>query len=163
MAAETSQPSPSDRWIPFYIYGFFIALVLVLVPMCVIAIKTYTGTVTDNAYEKGLAYNHTLEADKRMKNLGWQGDLQVKKLQNGHIAVTFQLKDKSGRNLKNAEVELWLIRPTQAKLDQKSKMSIQVDGYYTTDIILPEAGLWDARVSARIDGQVYQLSKRVVL
>ena len=44
-------PRPSDKWIPWYIAGFFILLTVILVPMCLIAARTYTGEVTEHAYE----------------------------------------------------------------------------------------------------------------
>lgn len=163
MATETSEPRPSDKWIPWYFFGFFVLLTFVLVPMCLIAVKTYSGVVTEHAYEKGLAYNKAIDAKEKMEALHWQGDLKVGAWQKGHVPVDFTLRDAAGKPIKGADVEIWFARPTQAKLDQKAKMTMQADGRYLVDMLLPEDGLWDVRISAKVDGQVFQLSKRVIL
>jgi len=162
MSEPVSGPRPSDRWIPWYFFGFFVLLVLVLVPMCVIAVRTNTGTVTDNPYEKGLAYNKSIAADAQQKSLNWHGNLTLI-ADEGKLHIDFLLNDAAGKPLDKADVAVWLVRPTQGGMDQKLVMKPEGDGDYHVEIPVPQSGQWEARVSATLDGQNYQASKRVVL
>jgi len=158
-----SGPRPSDRWIPWAIVAFFVVLVSTLVPMCVIAIRTNPGVVTNNAYEKGLAYNKLIQDGEQQAALNWRGDLTVTELPGGKIHADFLLTGADGKPLENAEVKLWLVRPAQAGNDRNASMTLVSGGHYGADIALPERGLWEARVSATCDGHNFQTVRRVTL
>lgn len=163
MPQTTSLPRPSDRWIPWYFVGFFILLTAVLVPMCVIAVRTNTGVTTDGAYEKGLAYNKDIAAEQRQTELGWKGNISIRPSSDNRIKADFTLKNKSNQPLAGATVKIWLVRPTQAGKDQTASMTEQSEGLYTADLTLPERGLWEVRVSATQNGQNFQMIQRVVV
>lgn len=163
MQPQLAPPRPSDRFIPWYFVAFFALLTAVLVPMCIIAVRTNTGIVTDNAYEKGLAYNKTIAAAAEQNALKWQGDLSMTPSVGSKIVADFALQDASGKPLDSAEVKLWLVRPTQAGNDQTLTLQPQGNGHYGAKISLALRGLWEARVSATKDGHNYQMTKRVVL
>lgn len=155
-------PRASDRWIPWAFFAFFVVLILTLVPMGLVAVRTNTGVSTEHAYEKGLAYNKTLKAAAQQAALNWRGDLTVAPSAEG-VRVDFRLLDAVGKPLDRAEVALWLVRPTQDGMDRRSDMQALADGHYTANLALPARGLWEARVSAMVNGQNYQTVKRVVL
>jgi nitrogen fixation protein FixH len=163
MSHPSSQPRPSDRWIPWYIVAFFVALVSTLVPMAVIAVRTNTGLVTTGAYEKGLAYNKNIHAEEQQDALKWRSELTVAPSSGGKVQADFALNDAEGRPLEGADVKLWLVRPTQAGSDQNVSMQARSAGHYSAELILPAHGLWEARVSATLGGKNYQVVKRVVL
>lgn len=162
MNQPQSTPRPSDRWIPWYIAAFFVVLTLTLVPMCIIAVRTNTGVVTENAYEKGIAYNKIIQAEEQQDSLKWQGGLSVTPA-SGKAMMDFRLKDASGKPLDKAAVKLWLVRPAQGGMDQQATMQDHGDGAYQAEIQLPQRGLWEARVSATLDGHNYQVVKRIVI
>ena len=161
MPQPQSLPKPSDRWRPWYFVIFFLSRGLVLVPMCIIAVRTNTGVVTDGAYEKGLAYNKAIEAEKRQQLLHWQGKLDVGQPVNGSVHMDVALQDADGKPIRDAEVKLWLVRPTQAGKDQNTKLTLDQKNHYSGDISLPEIGMWETRVSATSEGRNYQFVKRV--
>lgn len=163
MENSPSLPRPSDRWIPWYFVAFFVALILVLVPMGIIAVRTNTGLVTEGAYEKGLTYNQSIQADEQQKALNWHGQLTFTPSSERAVMADFVLNDSFGQPLKNADVTLWLVRPTQAGIDQRMNLSSQMDGHYSGNVSLPVPGLWEARISAMYQGKNYQLVKRVSL
>jgi len=163
MQQAPSLPKPSDRWIPWYFVAFFAALVSVLVPMCVIAVRTNTGVVTEGAYEKGLAYNKAIKAEEQQDALKWRGEVIVAPISGGEVQADFALADADGKPLDGADVKIWLVRPTQAGLDQSAAMIAQSGGHYGAALPLPARGLWEARVSATANGHNYQTAKRVVL
>lgn len=155
-------PRPSDRWIPFYFFAFFGLLIAILVPMCFIAVRTGTGIVTDNAYEKGLAYNHDIQAKAEQDALGWKGSLDLKTDTAQETTVLFSLKDKADHVVSGADVHLIFSRPTQARLDQQTPMKQTIPGVYSAMLTIPD-GVWDVRVSANQNGHNFQIAKRVQL
>ena len=163
MVETDTGPRPSDKWIPWYIVGFFIALVSVLVPMCIIAVRTHTGVVTDGAYEKGLAYNKNIAAEEQQESLKWHGDVSITPLPEGKIQAEFTLLGSNNKAIDDAEVKLWLVRPTQAGQDQNVAMTKQGNGHYVVVTHMPNNGQWEARVSATYNNQNYQITKRFVV
>ncbi len=155
-------PKPSDRWIPWYIFGFFVLLVSVLVPMCIVAVRTNTGVVTDGAYEKGLAYNQAIQAKEQQDALHWKGDLSLIPVDD-MLHVGFHLQDSAKKPLENAEVKVWLVRPTQNGMDQHQAMQSHGDGDYHAELRVPQRGQWEARISATLEGHNYQMTQRVVV
>lgn len=160
---ETSLPRPSDRWIPWYFVAFFVVLTSILVPMCVIAVRTNTGLVTDGAYEKGLAYNKAIQAFDEQKKLNWQGDVLISPTADGAVRVDFSLKDSAGHPLDGADAHFWLVRPTQAGHDQTFVMRAVGNGHYQVEVTTPVHGLWEARAAANLNGHNFQTAKRIVL
>lgn len=160
---QTSQPRPSDKWIPWYFFAFFTVLVLVLVPMCVIAVRTNSGVVTENAYEKGLAYNKTIDAAQQLASLGWGSDVTAAITTPGYATVTFKLHDGKGAPIANATAKASLFRITQSGMDQSADMTPGDKGTYTAVLDLPAPGLWEVRVAAHANGYDYQTAKRIVL
>ena len=163
MPQNQSLPRPSDKWIPYYFFAFFFVLVLVLVPMCIIALRTNSGVVTDNAYEKGLTYNKSIQANKQQQSLQWHGHIDITTSTSNDIYINFTLTDAMQTPLDKADVRVWLVRPTQSGMDQQAIMMHQNEGHYFSQIHLPQNGLWEARISATLDGQNYQLTRRVQL
>lgn len=162
---NSAAPRPSDRWIPYYIVAFFLVMIATLVPMGLIAVKTNTGVVTDNAYQKGLNYNHDLQAAAEQQALHWTHRLTLDPIDNGQkLKARFTLFDTERKPLGGAEVKLWLVRPTQAGMDQSvTLIAADSAGSYAGEIPVPTRGQWEARVSALRQGHNYQVSQRITL
>jgi nitrogen fixation protein FixH len=159
---DTSVPRPSDRFIPWYIVGFFVAFMLLLSWFAWVAVKGYTGEVTKDAYKKGLAYNRVIAKAEEQEALGWKGALQVVAL-GREARVTFTLKDKQDQPVKDGIVNLRCYRPTQASNDAELTLKPDGTGQYTGDVTLAWPGLWEMHVSALAGGHEFQLAKNVVL
>ena len=162
MQISPSSSRPSDLWIPWSFFAFFVVLILTLVPMGLVAVRTNTGVTTEHAYEKGLAYNKTLAAAAQQEALNWRGDLTLASSAEG-VQADFQLLDAAGNPLDRASAVIWLVRPTQDGMDRRAAMQAQGNGHFTVNLALPARGLWEARVSAVQDGHNYQMVKRIVL
>ena len=162
--APSSGPRPSDRWIPWYLVAFFVALISALVPMCLVAVRTNPGVVTENAYEKGLAYNAIIAAAEKQKALGWHGDLIVHpEASADQIQVEFVLMDTENRPIKDAEVRCVLVRPMDGTMDKNVAMLAVAEGHYAAAIPVTARGLWEARISVLRGDDHYQMSKRIVV
>ena len=156
-------PRPSDKWIPFYIFGFFALLVSVLVPMCIIAVRTSPGLVTESSYEKGLAYNRNIKLAAEQQALHWHSDLRAIPIADGKITAEFALTDKDKAPLDKADVTVKFVRPAEKGLDQKMVMQGHGNGHYSVTLDLPKKGVWDMQLSAMLDGHNYQTSQRIIV
>ncbi len=150
-------PRPSDRYIPWYIVLFFVAQTVLFGWFTYIAETTHTGLVTEQAYEKGLHYNKTIEKERLQKSLGLTSSVT----HNGSN-ITFKLQDKNGANIMHAIVTLWLYRPTQDGKDIRVGMTETSTGEYTATVGSAMKGLWEIRIHALTDTNDYQTSQRVV-
>lgn len=162
MQISTKGPRPSDRWIPWYFVAFFVVLTIILGNFVWLALRDFPGTVSDKAYEQGLAYNSTLHASATQAALGWHGVITVAP-KAGQVIVRYQLQQADGVAIKNAVVQGWLYRPTNSKLDQKFTLLPLADGSYQTQLTVPVAGVWEVRLATQAAGQAFQQTERVVL
>lgn len=147
---------PSDKYIPLYFVAFFTVVFAVNGVFVYKAVSTHTGVVTEDAYEKGLAYNKVIAAVDAQEALGLTSKIEV--LGND---IIYSLTDKNGKLVK-ADVSARLIRPNQSGYDYDVKLQAE-DGQYKAEANFPLKGLWRIEVLAKWDGQTYQQSKRVVV
>ncbi|MEZ5690885.1 MAG: FixH family protein [Rickettsiales bacterium] len=64
---ETSRIPFRDRIIPWYFVMVFLLVFAINGVFAYVAITTNKGVVTDNAYEKGLDYNHIVQEVRKLK------------------------------------------------------------------------------------------------
>lgn len=150
-------PRPSDKWIPWYIVLFFVVLSFVFGGFAYVALKTHTGTVTDNAYKKGLAYNGTIEKDRQQAALGYKAGL----VRAGDV-LSFTLTDKTGAPVEISSAAIWFFRPTDAKGDLRAEMTAADAGRFEYAAAPPAPGLWELRILAQTAAGPYQYTKRMV-
>ncbi|WP_417449235.1 FixH family protein [Kordiimonas sp.] len=149
----------SDRLIPWYIVAFFVVVAILDGIFVYIATSTHTGVVTDQAYDKGLAYNETVAAAEAQNALGWQGEITL----HDKAELSFVLRDAEGSTLNGATVKAVFTRPTQDGMDFNVDMVAGADGVYTAAINLPALGLWDVRVFALEGEHDFQVHRRLVV
>lgn len=155
-------------WYPYIFVGVFGVVLVVNLTMAYFAKSSFTGVQTENAYEKGLAYNQVLAQAARQKLLGWQVDAQViphdgnnDQVHDADIVVTF--KDKAGVALTGVTAKVELIRPTKEGYDNRFALAEQGEGRYVAVAKLPLAGLWDIHLIAKKGEDDYQLTQRVMI
>lgn len=78
-----------------FIVGFFAVVITANVTMAYLALDTFSGLETEDAYRKGRDYNETLQAAKRQEALGWKEEISLIKNGEGanashHITLTLR-------------------------------------------------------------------------
>lgn len=142
---------PIDKYIPWMVVLFFLAFIAVDAVMVTLAVRTQTGVVTEQAYEKGLAYNRALEAAAEQRSWGWSSAITL-----NDSNLSFVLKDEQGQVIEGAEVTATLRRPVQDGYDASYRLS-EVEGQgYQTLLKFPLPGEWDIKVSAKWQNRHYQ-------
>lgn len=154
-AAQKDGPRPGDKWIPWYFVLFFVVVALLDGIFVSVAMRTYPGTVSEQAYEKGLAYEGTLEAARSQPPI-----IQSASFENG--ILRWSLANQDGTPLTYAKVEAKLVRPVQSGHDFTLLLSHTGGGVYEAKPELPLRGVWVAELSGSWDEnkQHYQTAYR---
>lgn len=137
----------------WYFLAFFGCIAAVNAVMMTLAIRTHSGVVTDHAYEKGLAYNQVVAAEKKQEALGWSGNISYA---NG--ALSFTLQDKNHAALIPDKATATITRPTEQGMDFAVELKMA-----QTVVQFPAKGVWDVRVDAMVGNTNFQQSKRIVV
>jgi nitrogen fixation protein FixH len=147
-----------DRMIPWYFVLFFVVLAIIDGVFVSIAVRTHTGVVTENAYEKGLAYNRVVKAQAAQAALGWQGGVVFHRTGPRTGEVALHVRDISDKPLKVESGVVRITRPTQAGMDFEAVLN-----QGSAVLVFPRSGLWELRVFATVAGKPYQVAKRIVV
>lgn len=137
-----------DSW---YFVIFFTVIAILDGIFVYVAVTTQTGVVTENAYEKGLAFNKQLEQARAQPQLQ-----ETLSFENGMLR--WQAKDESASLLENAAVTAKIIRPVQDGHDFETTLDYKGPGVYEAKLDLPFKGLWKAEINATWDNRHYQTS-----
>lgn len=167
-----SHPAPSadapgatkrSRWIPWAFVGGFGIVVIANVILVLFALDSWTGLETEQAYQRGLAYNRTLDAATAQAALGWKTTLGFEPSgpSRGRLAVSFV--DSAGRPINGLSVSVRLVRPTHEGFDHQVSLVPEAAGRYVVPLELPLPGQWQVRVEARGREAPYRLNGRIVV
>lgn len=150
-------------WIPWTFLGGFLLVVAVNGVMIWVAASTWTGLVTDRAYDRGLEYNRNLEAASAMAALGWQARLVATTLADGGRALTLEARDRNGEPLSGLVVDGRLERPVHEGADRELFLAPAGRGVYRTVLEDLPPGQWQAHLRLTRGAERLVVSERLVL
>jgi nitrogen fixation protein FixH len=163
-----AKPRQRGWWYPWLFVGFMLVVVAVNAVMATLAVRTFPGLQTEDAYNKGLRHNDTIADGRSQEQRGWRMSLEVKPLaaspeggRDAEVVVAFV--DRDGQPLERLDVAAVLHRPTVAGFDRSVSLEPRGGGVYAGTLALPFAGQWDARVTARRDADTHQATQRLFL
>lgn len=125
------------------------------------ALHSFTGLVTEGAYDKGLAFNTEIRAKRDQDALGWQGELRTDLRVGMSGQVRFTLKTRHGVPLRGARVQAVLFRPVQAGLDQSFVLDESQPGVYQGQLMVRQPGQWELRIQAISPMGVFRFVQRL--
>lgn len=163
MQARLRRLVREDRWIPWTFVAFFVVLAAVNAVLVVMAVKSWPGVESANAYEEGLAYNRTLEEARRQEALGWRYGFAFRQAGPRLARIEVSLHDRAGAPLAQAEVSARLVRPTSEGRDFDVDLVGDGSGRFAADVAVPLPGLWEVRIAAVHPSGTYRRIERVVL
>lgn len=150
-------------WIPAIFFGMFAVIIAANGTMVFVAMNTWRGLQTENAYEKGVAYNQALEARDRQVALGWDLGVEVKTPGGQHANVRIALADAQGAPLIADRVRVGFVRPTQEGYDSIHELTGHGDGTYSASADLPLPGLWELRIVAEKGANALHETRRIMV
>jgi nitrogen fixation protein FixH len=141
----------------------FFIIISVNLTMVTMALDSWRGLVTTDSYEKGLAYQEAIDAEKREEALGWSVDLSVDHPQPKRADVLIQVTDDQGQPLDADRVRVAFVRPTQEGYDSLHTLTALGGGKFAKSVQLPLKGLWELRIEAEKGQDAVRVSRRVTL
>ncbi|MEM8800483.1 MAG: FixH family protein [Pseudomonadota bacterium] len=127
---------------------FFAIMLSADVALIYWSLKTHPGTVSDDAYREGLAYNQKIEAARRQAALGWKADadFEITPSLNGAsrrtVALTFNLREATGAGVSGQPLVATFFRPATRGLDERVTLNESVSGTYVGVVELAQLGQW---------------------
>jgi nitrogen fixation protein FixH len=154
---------PRGSWIPWLFVAFLLVILTANGALIWLAIGSWTGVATEEAYDKGLAYNRNLDAARAQAALGWRSELETRVTQGLSAEIRFALTDARGSPIDDADVVAVFERPAQPEADFRLTLAGRGGGVYGTAFELPLAGLWRLHLTARRGEALYVRDDRVDL
>lgn len=153
----------NDRWIPgLFVLGFAVMLAA-NGTMAWIAVGSFGGLATADYYDRGRTYNRTLEMAQDMAETGWSAELATASLGGGRFEVEVSLAGHDGAPLSGAQVIARFVRPSDDDDDFEVALEPRGNGLWRAQVTPPVAGLWQVRIYANREDDVFATEKRVVL
>ncbi len=146
----------------FILFGFFGYMLIANGIFLYVALDTFSGLSTKDAYVKGLNYNAQIEEYETQKARGWQVMLNDSLTGANKASLTLDAKDQSGQPVTFDAVRVVVKRPAQSGMDFETTMTLQ-NGQYAADVEFPVPGNWDVEVYASGGGYdvPYRVEKRL--
>lgn len=136
----------SDGKLIFIYFLAFFALIIVVNSIFIyVALGTHSGVVTEQPYEKGLAFNETLAKAKAQVNLE-----HTVSYESGVLRWSLPMG--------NAVVNANIVRPVQDGYDFEIPLKHMGGGIYEANPTFPLKGAWTANLKAIWDNQQFQTS-----
>ncbi len=152
-----------SRWIPWTFVGGFGVVIAVNLVLVVFALTSWSGLETEQAYQKGLAHNQTLDAISSQVARGWRGTLAFAPREAGSGQLMFTLVDAAGDPVDGLDVTARLIRPTHEGFDKAIILRALGAGRYEAMLDLPLDGQWRVEIEASGRGAPYVMSGRIMV
>ncbi|MDA0902148.1 MAG: FixH family protein [Proteobacteria bacterium] len=164
MTKETENKNSKYRFIPYLLIGFFSIIFAVDMVFIYLAKTTWTGIATEDAYQKGLKYNQTLEYVKKQKELGWSSDIEYKASGEATGVLRVIIADKDNKVISDAAIIAKITRPVQEGFDFETPLKFNpTNSAYEALIDFPLKGQWDVEIQARKSDNIHQNTKRLIV
>lgn len=162
MSAAQRRVRPiTGRFVLAAMLAFFGVVIAVNGVFIAFALRSFSGSSTEGAYQRGLDYNRELAAAATQKARGWLVSLEATPRPEG-VALAVRFADRDGRPLEG-EVRAELIRPAAKGHDVAVELARSKDDLHLGETALPFRGQWAIRVTARSGGQEHVLEDRLWL
>ncbi len=153
----TTRPKPRGRWIPWIFLGGFAAVVAVNAILITAAFRTYAGTTTAGAYDRGRGYAGVLAEAERQRALAWRSDAA---LRDGAVLLSVLQRDGSPLPA-DAQVSGFLQRPLE-----RTRLALSFHpsgpGFWRAAGEAPGAGVWDALLTVTRGADRLEIRERLV-
>jgi nitrogen fixation protein FixH len=124
------------------------------------ALSTWSGLVSDSAYQEGLGFDRVLAESRAEAALGWQATIEY----DPHGRISVVLVDAKAQPLAGMQLSMLLLRPTREGFDRAFPLSETSPGRYEAAVRPPLPGQWDARVTVKSAGAIrFHAERRIIV
>lgn len=154
--ARPATAHPKSSIIPWLFVSFFGIVFVVNGIMVWLAVTTFSGLETEDAFARGLNYNETLAAEARQEALGWQAELKL-----ARERIEVELRDQDGTLLMPERIVARLIRPSDSALDRLVVLELDGTGHHALNIASLQPGLWEVQMQIDRGDERFFTAERV--
>jgi nitrogen fixation protein FixH len=164
-ASIAAPPVRRGRWIPWLFVAGFAVIVAVNATLIVYAVRTFSGLVVENPYQKGLEYDAERAQIDRQNRLGWQYLVMAEPQmgQAGEMEIEIRWTDAARVPLDRLVVTGHLERPVENIPPLQVAFTAVGGGRYRSSVVLPERGVWDLHVTAARGSDSFEAAERLIM
>lgn len=151
-------PRTDGRRVLYALVAFFGAIIAVNGVFVYLALASWNGLTSRNAYEEGLAYNRTIKQIRAQAALGWRLDIDYR---DGRAVVA--ALDRDGQPLDGLRLRAQFVRPASEGSDLTVTLNADGGGRYGAAAVLPLPGQWDMVVDAEGAPGTFRVVKRILV
>jgi len=140
VSRRTGERRLTGRHVLFGTLAFFGIVIAANLAFVWLALDTFSGTVSDYAYQEGLAWNQRLAAAEEQQARGWTGELAL-----AAEGLELRLTDGAGAPVGGLALVAALSRPATRAYDRSLPLREIAPGRYVAAVAL-EPGNWLAVV-----------------
>lgn len=175
----TPSRKPQGWWYPWLFVAGMLIVIAVNTVLAVVAVKTFPGSTTEDAYRRGLQYNQTIAAAEAQDARGWRFDLTISPDRTGGsvtgtdatpsgpaeaLSVAVRFTDRAGQPLSRLDARALLVRPLGDSRETTVSLEEKGGGLYQGTVATPlTGGQWDVHILARRGDETFQQTRRIVL
>jgi len=133
------------------------------------ALDSWPGLSTEKAYEEGVAYNRTLEAQAVQARLGWSSAVAFTATKKDGVGpakglLGLRLTGPNKSPVTGVDVRVHVRRPVREGFDVTIALKETAPGRYAAPLAVALAGRWYADVDVRRKGKpVYRLRHEIMV
>lgn len=160
-----SEATKKKSLVPWIFVAFFAVVLAVNATMIYIALSSWTGLETRNAFVKGRDYNEILKAVQDQNSLGWTVSDTVTPVpgEKGTFRITLTVAGPDGKPVSLDKAVIWIERPTHTGIDIRPELTVEGPGQASTVVHVPEAGQWFLRRLIWSGEHTHQTVERIFL
>jgi nitrogen fixation protein FixH len=160
--SQSNKEALKNPWV-WAIMLFVLTFVSMNAVFIYLAFKSPPNLVVEDFYERGKRYEDTQKRIEQEKALGWTGLLIVPTTTRVNQTQTYDvlIQGKNSAALDLSLVTINAYRPSDARADFSTEMTLKVPGMYTAEMEFTLPGIWDLIVVAKQGEQEFLVTKRV--
>ncbi|NQZ54560.1 MAG: FixH family protein [Piscirickettsiaceae bacterium] len=160
--SQSNKEALKNPWV-WAIMLFVLTFVSMNAIFIYLAFKSPPNLVVEDFYERGKRYEDTQKRIEQEKALGWTGLLIVPTKTRVNQTQTYDvlIQGKNSAALDLSLVTINAYRPSDARADFSTEMTLKVPGMYTAEMEFTLPGIWDLIVVAKQGEQEFLVTKRV--
>ena len=153
----------TGRTVLVCLLAFFVVVVGVNAVMVRVAISTFGGVETENAYRAGLAFNQDRAAALAQDARRWTVDARLIQPTPDRAELVISLRDKAGAPVTGVDVAARLAHPADARRDHPVALTERGPGTFA-GISAADAGQWDLLIEVARNGErLFRSKSRIAL
>lgn len=142
----------TGRMVLAAIVGFFAVVFAANFTMATLAVSTFGGVETRNAYQAGLLYSQEIAAARAQEARKWQVDATISPLRADGVTIEVAARNGTGLPVSGVELVATFAHPANRREDRVVSLEPSGSGVYR-GIIDIKPGQWDLVVEVNKDGE----------